>query len=129
MTYTDPELAHVGMTEREARAEHGDGVRVFTRSFDDVDRAIVDGERAGMVKLVTTKHGRLLGGHVLASGAGDMLGEIALAVRHRMSVKALATLVHSYPTMPDAIRQAAEDYDKSRFVGPVRSVARWFVRR
>jgi pyruvate/2-oxoglutarate dehydrogenase complex dihydrolipoamide dehydrogenase (E3) component len=129
VTYTDPELAHVGMTEREARAEHGDGVRVFTRSFEDVDRAIVEGERTGMVKLVTTKKGRLLGGHVLGSGAGDMLGEIALAVRHRMSVKALATLVHSYPTMPEAIRQAAEGYDKSRFVGPVRSIARWFVRR
>lgn len=129
VTYTDPELAHVGLTEREARLAHGAEVRTFTRPFDDVDRAIAEGETAGMVKLVTTEGGRLIGGHVLGAGAGDMIGEIALAVRQRLSVNALAGLVHAYPTMPEAIRQAAEGYNKARFTGTARSVARWFARR
>jgi pyruvate/2-oxoglutarate dehydrogenase complex dihydrolipoamide dehydrogenase (E3) component len=129
VTYTDPELAHVGLTEREARLRHGSEVRVYARPFDDVDRAIAEGETAGMVKLVTTERGRLVGGHILGAGAGDMIGEVALAVRQRMSVNALASLVHAYPTMPEAIRQAAEGHTKARFTGAARSIARWFARR
>jgi pyruvate/2-oxoglutarate dehydrogenase complex dihydrolipoamide dehydrogenase (E3) component len=129
VTYTDPELARVGMTEAEARARHGDDVRIWTRGFDDVDRAIADGTRDGMVKLVTRSSGKLLGGHILAAGAGDMVGEVALAVKQRLSIRALGNLVHPYPSMPEAIRQAAEQFDKARFTGPVRSLARWFARR
>ena len=129
VTYTDPELAHVGLTEREARAQHGDGVRVFTKRFDDVDRAIAEGETSGMVKLVTTAKGRVLGGHILGAGAGDMIGEVALAVKQKLSVTVLGNLVHSYPGMPEAIRQAAEGYNKARFTGAARTIARWFARR
>ena len=127
--YTEPELAHVGLTEREARERHGDDVRVFTRSFDDVDRAIADGSTDGMVKLVTRGNGALLGGHVLGAGAGNMIGEIALALKHGLGVRALSSLVHPYPTMPEAIRQAAEGFDKARFTGVPRAIARWFARR
>ena len=129
VTYTDPELAHVGLTEREARERHGDGVRVFSKRFDDVDRAIAEGETAGLVKLVTTSKGRVVGGHILGAGAGDMIGEVALAVKQKLSVTALGNLVHSYPSMPEAIRQAAEGYNKARFTGPARSIARWFAQR
>lgn len=128
VTYTDPELAHVGLTEHEARAQ-SDDVRVWMRPFADVDRAITDGERAGMVKLVTDRKGRLLGGHILAAGASLMIGEIALAMHERLGVRALASLVHPYPSMPEAIRQAAGEYDKARFVGAARWIARWFARR
>jgi pyruvate/2-oxoglutarate dehydrogenase complex dihydrolipoamide dehydrogenase (E3) component len=129
VTYTDPELAHVGLTEREARERFGPDVRVFTKRFDDVDRAIADGETRGMVKLVTRRNGALLGGHVLGVGAGKMIGEIALALRHRLGVNALASLVHPYPTLPEAIRQAAEGFNKARFTGTPRAIARWFARR
>jgi pyruvate/2-oxoglutarate dehydrogenase complex dihydrolipoamide dehydrogenase (E3) component len=129
VTYTDPELAHVGLTEREARARHGQHVRVFVRQFDDVDRAITDGETLGMVKLVTRANGAILGGHVLGAGAGNMIGEIALAMKHDLGVNALASLVHPYPTMPAAIRDAAKGFNKARFTGVPRSIARWFARR
>ncbi len=129
VTYTDPELAHVGLTEHDARARYGTDVRVFTRSFSDVDRAIADGETEGMVKLITRGNGTLLGGHILAAGAGDMIGEVALALKHRLGINALASLVHPYPTMPDAIRQAAEGFNKARFTGVPRAIARWFARR
>ena len=129
VTFTEPELAHVGLTEREARDRHGDGVRVWRRPFDDVDRAITDGETHGMVKLITGSKGRILGGHVLGHGAGNLIGEITLAMRHGITAGKLGTTIHAYPTYPEAIKQAAEGYYKSRFTGPVRAIARWFARR
>ena len=129
VTYTDPELAHVGLTEREARERHDGDVRVFLRPFEDVDRAIADGETYGMVKLVTRGNGALLGGHILGAGAGNMIGEVALAMKHDLGVNALGSLVHPYPTMSEAIRQAAEGFNKARFTGVPRAIARWFARR
>lgn len=129
VTYTDPELAHVGLTEREAHARHGSDVRVFTRRFADVDRAVTDGATHGMVKLVTRGNGALVGGHILGAGAGNMIGEVALALKHKLGVNALASLVHPYPTMPEAVRQAAEGHNKARFTGAPRAIARWMARR
>jgi pyruvate/2-oxoglutarate dehydrogenase complex dihydrolipoamide dehydrogenase (E3) component len=129
VTFTEPELAHVGLTEDEARERHGDGVRVWRRPFADVDRAITDGETAGLVKLVTTGRGKIVGGHILGHGAGNMIGEITLAMKHGISAHALGNTMHPYPTYPEAIKQAAEQYTKSRFTGRVKAVARWFARR
>jgi hypothetical protein len=58
-----------------------------------------------------------------------MIGEVALAVKQKLSVTTLGNLVHPYPSMPEAIRQAAEQFNKARFTGPARAVARWFARR
>ncbi|HUF26188.1 MAG TPA: mercuric reductase [Gemmatimonadaceae bacterium] len=129
VTFTEPELAHVGLTENEARERRGDDVRVWRRPFAELDRAIADGEPHGMVKLVTDRKGRILGGHVLGHGAGNLIGEITLAMKHGIGAGKLGNTVHAYPTYPEAIRQAAEGYYKSRFTGAVRSIARWFARR
>jgi pyruvate/2-oxoglutarate dehydrogenase complex dihydrolipoamide dehydrogenase (E3) component len=129
VTFTDPELARVGLTEHEARERHGDGVRVWRRPFADVDRAIADGRTQGLTKLVTDAKGRLLGGHILGSGAGNMIGEITLAMKHGIGVGKLGNTTHPYPTYPEAIKQAAEGYYKSRFTGIAKSVAGWFARR
>ena len=129
VTYTDPELAHLGLTERQARTQHGDDVRVFARHFAHVDRAITEGATAGMVKLVSRRNGTLLGAHILGAGAGDLIGIAALAMKERLGVGALASLVQPYPTMADAIRQAAEGYTKARFTRIPRAIARWFARR
>jgi pyruvate/2-oxoglutarate dehydrogenase complex dihydrolipoamide dehydrogenase (E3) component len=128
VTFTEPELAHVGLTEREARERHGAGVRVWRRPFDDVDRAITDGETQGMVKLITDRKGRILGGHILGYGAGNLIGEIALSMKHGISAAKLGSMIHAYPTYPEAIKQAAEGYYKSRLRGPIRTIARWFAR-
>ena len=129
VTFTEPELAHVGLTEEEARQAHGEDVRVWRRSFADVDRAITDGETYGMVKLVTTGRGRILGGHILGHGAGNMIGEITLAMKHGISATALGNTIHPYPTYPEAIRHAAESFTKSRFTGAVKRAVNWYVRR
>jgi pyruvate/2-oxoglutarate dehydrogenase complex dihydrolipoamide dehydrogenase (E3) component len=129
VTFTEPELAHVGLTEREARERHGGDVRVWRRPFDAVDRAITDGETHGMVKLITDRKGKILGGHILGHGAGNLIGEVALAMKHGIPAGKLGNTIHAYPTYPEAIKQAAEGYYKSRFRGPIRTIARWFARR
>ena len=129
VTFTEPELAHVGLTETEARQAHGDDVRVWRRPFADVDRAITDGETQGLVKLVTTARGKIIGGHILGAGAGNMIGEITLAMKHGISATALGNTIHPYPTYPEAIRHAAESFTKSRFTGAVKRVVNWYVRR
>lgn len=125
VTYTDPELARVGLTEREARARHGGGVRAFTRPFTEIDRAIADGQTAGGVKLVTSATGTLLGGHLLGAGAGEVIGELALAVARGLSIETIADLPHPRSSMADALRQAAQKYRAS----PRSGLAGWFVRR
>ena len=129
VTYTEPELAHVGLTEDEARAQYGDTVRVWRRKFNDLDRAVTDGQTAGMVKLITDRRGKILGGHILGYGAGNMVGEITIAMRSGLSAAKLASIIHPYPTYPEAIKQAADDFQKSRFKGMVKSLAGWFARR
>ncbi len=128
VTFTEPELAHVGLTEHEARERHGDSVQVWRRPFDDMDRAIADGHPHGMVKLLTNRKGRILGGHVLGHGAGSLIGEITLAMRHGVSAATLGNTIHAYPTYPEAIKQAAEGHLKARFTGPVKSIVQWLVR-
>ncbi|GAC1651527.1 MAG: mercuric reductase [Gemmatimonadaceae bacterium] len=126
--FTDPELAHVGLTEVEARERHGDRVRIWRRPFADVDRAIVDDEPAGAVKVITDSRGRILGGHVLGHGAGNMVGEIVVAMKYGLTIGSLARTIHAYPTYPEAIRQAGDLFFKAKFSGPAAAVARWFAR-
>ena len=127
--FTEPELAHVGLTELEARERHGDSIGVWRREFQDVDRAIADDELVGLVKLITDRRGRIIGGHVLGHGAGSLIAEIALAMKHGISAAQLGNTIHAYPTYPDATRYAAEGYNKARLRGPVKKIAKWFARR
>jgi pyruvate/2-oxoglutarate dehydrogenase complex dihydrolipoamide dehydrogenase (E3) component len=129
VTFTEPELAHVGLTERQARERHGGDVRVWRRPFAEVDRAIADGETDGLVKLITDGSGKILGGHILGHGAGSLIAEIALAMQNGLPVGKIVSTIHPYPTYPEAIKQAAEQYRKSRFTGAVKSVVQWFARR
>ena len=117
VTYTDPELAHVGLTEAEARERHGDGVSAHVCDLADLDRAIADRAAVGRVKIVVDRRGRILGGHILAHGAGTMISEIALAMRAGVGLGALSSLVHPYPTMSEGIRRAADAYRRSLLGG------------
>ena len=106
-TFTDPELAHVGMTEAEARERHGDrAVRVWRHDLARSDRARTDGHGAGELRVVTAR-GRVVGAHALAPAAGELIHELALAVRERMRLRDLAGLVHIYPTLALGFGQLA----------------------
>lgn len=121
-TFTDPEVARVGLTEREAREERED-VKVFRHPFSKLDRAICDGETEGFVKLVTDGRGKLLGGHIVGSDAGNYIGEVVLALRKNLSVGDLSQTVHVYPTLSEGVKHAADNYYRERlFSGPNRKL-------
>lgn len=107
-TYTDPEIAHVGLYVREAR-EKGIRVKTFTVLMHDVHRAIADGEEEGFVK-ISVKEGtdRILGATVVARHAGEMINDISLAITSGIGLRALASVIHPYPTQAQAIKMAAD---------------------
>jgi pyruvate/2-oxoglutarate dehydrogenase complex dihydrolipoamide dehydrogenase (E3) component len=113
-TFTEPEVAHVGLTEERARRQHGAGVRVFTQSLREVDRAVTDGATAGFVKLVSAKDGRLLGAQIVGHLAGEYINELALALQRKLNLADLASTTHVYPTMALAIQQAAGGYSLAK---------------
>ncbi|MEO7442964.1 MAG: FAD-dependent oxidoreductase [Acidimicrobiales bacterium] len=106
-TFTDPELASVGLTESAAREAHGDAVKVWRFDLAHSDRARADGDGAGAIVAVCGPRGRLVGAHVLAPGAGELIHELALLVRQRDKLSDLSGLVHAYPTRSTAIAQLA----------------------
>lgn len=108
-TFTDPELAAVGLSEDEAREAHGSGVvRVWERSLEKVDRARIDGRTAGSVRIVTAR-GRVAGASVLAPCAGELIGELTHAVEQRWKLMRLAAAVHVYPSLATTIQELAAD--------------------
>lgn len=129
VTYTDPELAHVGLTEAEARDRYGSGVGVWKRDVGAVDRVMADGAPGGLVKIITDKKGRVVGGHILGPHAGDMIGELTIALKHRLTVGQLGAVIHPYPTTAEAIKQASEMRVKSTFSGWKKALVRKLVRR
>ncbi len=113
-TYTSPEIAHVGMYEHEAR-DQGIEVRTFVRNLSDVDRAILDGEEDGFVKIHLGKgKDTILGATITASHAGDMISEISAAMAGGVGLGKLASVIHPYPTQAEAIKQTADEYNRTR---------------
>src|SRR5262249_1911990 len=111
-TYTDPEVAHVGAYEAEARAK-GRHVQTITMPLADVDRAIVDEEIDGFVR-VHHERGRLLGATIVASHAGEMIGEAAYAIGRGGTLADLSATIHPYPTQSEALRKAGDAYRRSQ---------------
>jgi pyruvate/2-oxoglutarate dehydrogenase complex dihydrolipoamide dehydrogenase (E3) component len=103
-TFTDPELAHAGLTETEARERHGDDVEVWRHELAHSDRARAEGADDGAIVIVTAKE-RVVGAHVLAPAAGELIHELALAIQQRLKLSALAGLIHVYPTIATGVAQ------------------------
>jgi pyruvate/2-oxoglutarate dehydrogenase complex dihydrolipoamide dehydrogenase (E3) component len=127
--YTYPEIAHVGLTEEQAREEHGTGVMVWRKSFAQLDRAIADAQTVGLMKIISDARGRILGGHVLGQHASSLLAEITLAMKHNVRLSQLSAVIHAYPTYPESLKQTADAYMRSRFRGFAKRAAGWLVRR
>jgi pyruvate/2-oxoglutarate dehydrogenase complex dihydrolipoamide dehydrogenase (E3) component len=128
VTYTDPEVARVGLTEQDARERFGN-VQVYRHDFADLDRAIVDARTDGFVKIVTRRSGRILGATVVASGAGDLIMPLVLAIKQGLKVSKLSQFVYPYPTMAEGVKRAADSYYFEKFAGRpgawLRRVVRW----
>ncbi len=113
-TYTDPEIAHVGLYEKEAR-DRGLKVRTFVQKLEDVDRAILDGESEGFVKVhVEDGADKILGATIVASHAGDMISEISVAMNNGVGLAGIGATIHPYPTQAEAIRKLGDAYNRTR---------------
>ena len=127
-TYTDPEIAHVGLYEHEAR-QRGIEVDTYAREFKDVDRAVLDGEEEGLVKFHVRKGAdEILGATIVARHAGEMVGEISVAMAARVGLGKLASVIHPYPTQAEALRQCGDAYNRTRLTPVVKKLmGRWLA--
>jgi len=124
-TYTDPEIAHVGMYEGDA-AEQGLEVDHFTRPLEEVDRGLIDGEKGFVKILVKRGTDQILGATIVASHAGEMISEISLAITAGVGLKQLSSVIHPYPTQAEAIRQTGDAYNRTRLTPLVKRLfASW----
>jgi pyruvate/2-oxoglutarate dehydrogenase complex dihydrolipoamide dehydrogenase (E3) component len=118
-TYTDPEVAHVGITADDARRRAD--LRTWTVSFSDVDRAILDGATEGFVRVHADGKGRIGGATIVAPHAGEMIGEMSLAMTAGLTLGALARTVHPYPTQSEGWKKLGDQWNRSRLTPRVRA--------
>jgi len=121
-TYTDPEVAHVGLSEREAGAQ-GIAVDTYKVPSSEVNRSVVDGEEAGFVK-IHVKRGRdeIVGATIVASHAGEMISEVTLAMVGKLGLGTILNVIHPYPTQAEGIKRAAGAYTRARVTPFVRKI-------
>jgi pyruvate/2-oxoglutarate dehydrogenase complex dihydrolipoamide dehydrogenase (E3) component/uncharacterized membrane protein YdjX (TVP38/TMEM64 family) len=121
-TYTDPEVAHVGLSEVEAQKK-GLAVQTFVKPLVEVDRAILDGEEEGFVKiLVKAGSDKILGATIVARHAGEMISEVSTAMAGKMGLGTLAAVIHPYPTQAEAIRATGDLYNRTRLTPFVKNL-------
>jgi pyruvate/2-oxoglutarate dehydrogenase complex dihydrolipoamide dehydrogenase (E3) component len=113
-TYTDPEIAHVGMYEKDA-GEKGIEVTTLTVPLSDIDRAVLDGETEGFARVhLRTGTGKILGATIVARHAGEMINEVSLAITNGLGISAIAKTIHPYPTQAEVIKRLADAYNRTR---------------
>jgi pyruvate/2-oxoglutarate dehydrogenase complex dihydrolipoamide dehydrogenase (E3) component len=121
-TYTSPEIAHVGLYEEEA-TKLGIEVTTFTQPFSEVDRAILDGETEGFVRIHLRKGSdEIIGATIVAEHAGDMISEITLAMTHKLGLGKIGSTIHPYPTQAEAIRKVADQYNRTKLTPRIKSL-------
>lgn len=109
VTFTNPEVAHVGLTEEQARVKFGDNVRACRWEMSRTDRAICEDDRDGFIKVIAKANGSLLGATVVNGRAGETITEFILAIKQNMNVSHLAGAIHAYPTYSTAVQQLAAE--------------------
>ncbi len=114
VTYTDPEIGHVGLSEEEAGAR---GATTYRYDFSDLDRSIADGETAGLVKISADGKGRILGATVVGAAAGELLTPLTLAITHGLTLPKIAGTIFPYPTKVEGVKRAADAFQRERLEG------------
>ena len=121
-TYTDPEVAHVGLYEKDAKAA-GYDVGTITESLGDIDRAILDGDVGGFGRVhYDRKTGRILGGTIVARHAGEMISELTLAMVAKQTLGVLSSTIHPYPTQVDVLRKIGDAYMRTKLTPTAKKI-------
>ena len=125
VTFTDPEIARVGLSEQQARERWGDRVQIAGVDYDRLDRAITSGEAYGFAKLVADVRGRIVGATIAAPGGGEAIAELTAWVSQGAKIDAISRTVHAYPTLGEGPARAADGHVAARYASPrMRAIAR-----
>lgn len=125
VTYTEPELAHVGMTEEQAREKHKD-IRILRWPYAENDRAQAEHATQGMIKVVTAKRGRILGATIVGEHAGELIQLWVMAISKKMKISAITSIVFAYPTLSEISKRAAYQYYAPSLTNPtIRRIIGW----
>ena len=128
-TYTDPEVAHVGLGEKEAKQKNVD-YDLFVVRLEDVDRAVVESEDAGFIKVLTAKGSdKILSATIVGPHAGDLLHEFVLAMKAGIGLGTIASTIHAYPTFAELARKAGDKYNKTRLTPRAKKIFTWLYER
>lgn len=123
VTYTDPELAQVGLTEVDASKQHGNTVKVVEWHFDENDRAMTERTTKGQIRVITNKNGHILGASIVGSQAGELIGLWALAITNSLKINAVTSMIAPYPTLGEISKRAASAwYTPSLFSDKTRRI-------
>ena len=129
VTYTEPELSHVGLTEVEAKAQYKK-IKVLNANFSDVDRAIAENKTVGKIKVIANKKGDILGASIVGENAGELLTPWIIAIQNKLNIKDIADLVITYPTFSEIHKKVAFEFFKplvySRTVKILVKILSWF---
>ena len=129
VTYTQPEVAHVGIYATEA-AEENIEIDTYSAKMKAVDRAVTDGDTDGFIKVHTAKgSGKILGATIVGAHAGELINEITIAMKHKLSLGALASVIHPYPTEAEIINKVAIEYNKTRLTPRIKGIMNWWMKR
>jgi len=121
-TYTSPEIAHVGIYPSDAAAK-GVQFSTYTQPLSGVDRAVLDGEDQGFVRVYCKKGSdQIVGATIVAAHAGEMIGEIVMAMKHRIGLAKMASVIHPYPTQAEAIRKLGDQFNRTKLTPTVKSL-------
>jgi pyruvate/2-oxoglutarate dehydrogenase complex dihydrolipoamide dehydrogenase (E3) component len=128
-TYTDPEVAHVGLGEKGAQQKDVD-YDLFVVRLEDVDRAVVESEEAGFAKILTAKDtDKILGATIVAPHAGDLLHEFVLAMSANVGLGKISSMIHAYPTFAELARKAGDKYNRTRLTPRAKRIFTWLYQR
>ena len=128
-TYTDPEVAHVGLGEKQAMKE-GTGYDLFVVPLAEVDRAVAESEEEGFAKILTRKGSdEILGAAIVAPHAGDLIHEFVVAMNAGVGLGKIGGMIHAYPTLAELARKAGDKYNKTRLTPRAKKLFAWLYRR
>src|SRR5207248_8942629 len=129
-TYTDPEIAHVGYYEKDAR-DAGLHVATISESLSHVDRAVLDREEEGFARVhYDKKSGRILGGTLVARHAGEMINELTMAIVTKQKLGVLSATIHSYPTQAEVLRKIGDAYMRTKLTPTIKNIfEKWLAWR
>ncbi|ELK47598.1 NAD(P)/FAD-dependent oxidoreductase [Bacillus sp. SB49] len=130
VVYTDPEIYHLGLTESEAKEQYGDKLLTFKMKLADNDRFMAERRKDGLVKILTTESGKIVGAHAIGAGAGEWMQEVGTVQALNKKFQSISNVLHPYPARNNVVSQTADLYWREKLFGSrINDVIRWYVRK